>query len=456
MGVRAESHFWGSRTLVATATHHVVRVTVRMSVASIHRDIDITLPTASTLAEILPELIRMIDLPQVHRPWEAATVVGAPLDMHTPLHKLQLFDGSVITLHPQEPPTAPVVRDAAESLTAVAQNAGETRGLDVTAGTLGALGIAALATRFVPFPVALAVGVLALVVVAALARSQPLFGVVPLVAAVAAGAYVAGPRDTWASGTDIAIAVLCAVFVALAAVAVGAVMRLVGPAVFTAYCTIAALLTAGALGAWLPAEHAPAALIVLAGLLAVMATPGVASRAAGLQIPRIPTAGEEFAASDGYQLDVDQRSRNAVAIADAMSVAVAVCCAPALIFIGFTASGSTAWTVAFVLASAGAYGLHATRHHHPASRVAHSLTTLAALAALVTIVVRAADPHPALIVLTVILLIGLATAPLWNARLPQLEPTTVVWFERAEAAAIIAVIPLAVQLTGLFALIRGL
>ena len=49
-----------------------------------------------------------------------------------------------------------------------------------------------------------------------------------------------------------------------------------------------------------------------------------------------------------------------------------------------------------------------------------------------------------------------AGTPLWLPRLPNLEPTTVVWFERAEAAAIIAVIPLAVQLTGVFAVIRGL
>ena len=38
----------------------------------------------------------------------------------------------------------------------------------------------------------------------------------------------------------------------------------------------------------------------------------------------------------------------------------------------------------------------------------------------------------------------------------DLEPTTVVWFERAEIAATIAVIPLAVHLTGLFDMIRGI
>ena len=44
----------------------------------------------------------------------------------------------------------------------------------------------------------------------------------------------------------------------------------------------------------------------------------------------------------------------------------------------------------------------------------------------------------------------------WAPRVPDVEPTTIVWFERAEIAATIAVIPLAVHLTGLFDMIRGL
>lgn len=442
--------------MVATSTHHVVRVTVRVSVASFHRDIDVTLPTASTLAEVLPELARMIDMPQVHRPWEATTVAGAPLDMHTPLYKLRLFDGSVITLHPIEPPTAPVVRDAAESLAAAAEGASEARGLDVVAGALGACGIAALAAGYVPLPAALGAAALALLVVSAASRSRALYSLVPLVSAVAVGAYVAGPRATWAGPADLAVAVFCAAFTACATVAAGAAVRLAGPAVAAAYCTISTLVSAGSVGAWLPGRDAPAALVVLAGLLTVMAIPGVASRVAGLQIPRIPTAGEEYASSDGYQHDVDRRSANAIAVADAMAIAVALCAVPSFVLLGFHAEGHVGWVAAFAFAAAGALGLHATRHHHPVSRIALTFTALAALAALVTAVVVAPHPHPVLVVLTVAVLGGVGTAPLWSSRLPQLEPTTVVWFERAEAAAIMAVIPLAVQLAGVFGMIRGL
>ena len=442
--------------MVATSAHHVVRVTVRVSVASTHRDIDVTLPTASTLAEVLPELARMIDIPQVHRPWEATTVAGAPLDMHTPLHKLRLFDGSVITFHPIEPPSAPVVRDAAESLSAAAEGTGEARGLDVLAGVVGAVGIAGIASRFASLPVALAACAMVVLVVAAVSRSRVLYGFVPAITALAVGAFVAGPRATWMGPGDLAVAAMSGAFAALTTMAAGAVVRLVGPALAAAYCTAAVVVSVAALGAWLPDRDAPAALAVLAGLVTVMAIPGVASRAAGLQIPRIPTAGEEFTGSDGYQLDVDARSANAIAIADAMAIAVAICTIPAFAVISWHADGRVGWVSAFALTAAGAMGLHASRHHYPASRVALTLTTLAALCALFGAVIVAQDPHPVLIVLAVLLLLGISTTPLWAPHLPTLEPTTVVWFERAEAAAIMAVIPLAVQLTGLFGLIRGL
>ena len=67
--------------MVATSAHHIVRVTVRVSVVAFHRDIDVTLPTSSTLAEVLPELARLVELPEVHRPWEATTAAGAPLGL---------------------------------------------------------------------------------------------------------------------------------------------------------------------------------------------------------------------------------------------------------------------------------------------------------------------------------------------------------------------------------------
>ncbi len=439
--------------MVATSAHHIVRVTVRINAAAIHRDIDVTLPTSSTLAEILPELARLIELPEIDRPWAATTVAGEPLDMYTPLHKLTLFDGSVVTLSPEEPPEPPVIRDAAESLSATARGVHDPRGLDVAASVAGVLGICFLMSVFVPWSAALLIGALVLATVAIAAKSLWAFWLVPPAVAAAAFAWVAGPRDQWASATDPALGVLAGATAAAVAIAAGLAFQLTGRTAGAFHLTCSALAALGALGAWLPAPLAPAALVVLAGVLAVMATPGVATRAAGLQIPRVPTAGEEFANSDGYQLDVDARSAAAVKIADAMAAAIAVCTIPAL---GFAAWHGGEWVSAFCLATAGALVLHASRHHYPAARIALTLTALAALIGSAVALARTANAHPALVVLCLLIMVGAACAMLWARRIPELEPTTVVWFERAEAAAIIAVIPLSVALTGLFSLIRAL
>lgn len=444
--------------MAAASAHHVVRVTVRLSAGAIHRDIDVSLPTASTLAEVLPELSRMIDAPRVDRPWCASTAAGSPLDMHTPLHELRLFDGSLITFHPTEPPTPPVVRDAAESLTAVAAGAREVRGLDAAAGLVGAACAGVLAGRFAGGPAALsvsfAVAALCALALAAAARSRAVFAAAPFAAGAAAGTWVAGPRAEWLSPADPALGVLAAALVAAAAAAAGAWLRLAGPAAVALHLTCALLAAASAAGAWFPAPLAPAAIAILAGLFLVMGTPSVATRAARLAIPRIPTAGEEFAHADGYQADVDERSSRAVRIAAAITAGVAGCLIPACAVLAVAAAPG-AWAFTLLLSTAGALALHALRQHYPLPRAALAAATLCAVAGCAVI---AAQPgaHPALAVIAAAAAALAGTAPLWAPHLPKLEPTTVVWFERAETAAIIAAVPLAVHLTGVFAAIRGL
>lgn len=244
---------------------------MRINAAAVHRDIDVTLPTSSTLAEILPELARLIDLPEIDRPWAATTVAGEPLDMYTPLHKLTLFDGSVVTFSPEEPPEPPVIRDAAESLSATARGVHDPQGLDVAASVAGVLGICFLMSVFVPWSAALLIGALVLATVAIAAKSLWAFWLVPPAVAAAAFAWVAGPRDQWASATDPALGVLAGATAAAVAIAAGLAFQLTGRTAGAFHLTCSALAALGALGAWLPAPLAPAALMVLAGVLAVMA-----------------------------------------------------------------------------------------------------------------------------------------------------------------------------------------
>ena len=428
-----------------------MRVTVRISVVAFHRDIDVTLPTSSTLAEVLPELARLVELPEVHRPWQATTAGGVVLDMHTPLYALKLHDGATVSLHPQEPTPPPVVRDAADALAGAAESARQIRGLDAAATFAGLTAVLLLARVFAPWPVALGAVALLALAVASIGRSRPAFASVPLLAGLAAGVWVAGGGDAGTDSVSLGFGALAALLTAAVAVGIGVALGLAGAAQVAFTAAACVLGGAGAAGVWLPSPLAPPALTVLTGVLGVVATPGAATRAAGLTVPRVPTAGEEFDRSDDYQHDVDARSAAAATIASAISAAIAVCCVPALWWLG-RAGG--AWTFAFCLGVAAALVVYASRQHWAVPRAC--LTAVALSAVIAAAAAAARTGHPACIAVAALASIAAAATVAWAPRVPDVEPTTIVWFERAEIAATIAVIPLAVHLTGLFGLIRGL
>lgn len=438
--------------MVATSAHHIVRVTVRISVAAFHRDIDVTLPTSSTFAEVLPELARLVELPQIHRPWEISTAGGRPLDMHTPLYALKLHDGAVIVLRPKEPITPPVVRDAADALAHAGRRARSVRGLDAAATLVGLVCIALLLNIFTALPVTFAVTGLCALTLAAVGKTQAVFAAAPLCFGWAAATWVIGGTSDLQL-TDVALGALAGVVAAVVTVGVGVALRLAGPALVAFSTTVGILSGTAALGTWLPSTTAPAALAVLAGLFTVAATPGIATRAAGLAVAHVPTAGEEFDRADEYQPDVDTRSTVATTIAGAVTAGIATVNVPALLHIGNVGG---AWVFAFCVCVAGALVVYASRHHWPTTRIALMTIALAAVVASSLSIVRIDDPHPALIAIAALTALTTTTSVLWARRVPDLEPTTVVWFERAEIAALIAVIPLAVHLTGIFDLIRGL
>ena len=441
--------------MAVSATHHIVHVTIRIDVASLHRDIDLSLPTSSSLYELIPEIARFVELPQLHRPWAFTNVAGIPLDGHAPLYQLKMRNGATVVMRPQEQAAPPVIRDAAHSLSAAAASARDVRGLHIGATMLGLLCIAAVAGTVggVAFGAGLAAA--AALVLSLAARSSAVYVAFLCTAPFAVGTWVAGPPATWDGSSDTAIGMLAAAITAVSCVVIGAMLRLCGAAVATFAAVCALLLAAASLGAWLPQHHAGAAVVVLLGLLLVMLTPHIATAAAGLKVPRIPTAGEEFDRSDVYQHDVDTRSLTALTVSAAIACAVTTCCLPALYGIA-TMDAALGWRVALAGCMAGALLIHAVRHHYPTPRIALTALALGALGAVVLATVYEPSPHPAFLVAAGCIAIVCATAVIWSRRVPDLEPTTVVWFERAEAAAIIAVIPLAVHLTGLFDLIRGL
>ena len=444
-------------TTPATTSTQVVRVSIRANTREFSRVIDVSVPTSSTFSDVLPEIARLIDLPHINRPWEFTTAAGAPLDPHTALMHMRLRDGAVLTLRPHEPVAPPVVRDAAESLAADSAHSTPRAGIDVLFSLTGATGAGLLVGAFITPLAGAAIASLLLVTVGIVARSRVLFPIAATLAGLACGARVAGLGAEQASiqplGPAAALGALSAAAVTCVLLSGGATLRVVGPRSGAGLVTASFLVMVGALGAWMPSPHAPAALIVLAGLAAVMGTPAAATRAAGLRIPRVPTAGQEFSIADDYQDDVDERTTRARFVADGISIGVAVCTIPALISLAFAAS---AWVFALGITLAGALLVHASRHHSSAPRLSLALTAAVAAGSAILTVALVDVPHPSLIVLATLTTLACASAALWARRVPELEPTTLVWIERAEAAAIIGVIPVAVYLTGIFDLIRGL
>ena len=441
----------------ATSSSQVVRVSIRANAGAFARSIDVSVPTSSSFSEILPEIARLIDLPQINRPWEFSTAAGAPLDPHTALMHMRLRDGAVLTLRPHEPVAPPVVRDAAESLAADSARSTPRGGIDLLFSLTGAVGAGLLVGAFMNPLAGVGLAALLLLTVAIVARSRVLFPIAATTAGLGCGAWVAGisdgPTTLHPLSPAVALGALSAVAVTCVLLAGGSALRLVSPRSGAGLVTASCLVAAGALGAWLPSTYAPAALMVLAGLAAVMGTPAAATRAAGLRIPRVPTAGQEFSIADDYQEDVDKRTHVARLVADGISIGVAACTVPALILLAFAAS---AWVCALGITLAGALLVHASRHHSSAPRLSLGLTAAVSAGSAVLTVSLIDAPHTALIALTILLTTACASAAIWARRIPELEPTTLVWIERAEAAAIIGVIPVAVYLTGIFDLIRGL
>ncbi|WP_291313186.1 type VII secretion integral membrane protein EccD [Corynebacterium sp. UBA2622] len=439
--------------MVATSAHHIVRVTVRVDVVSFHRDVDLTLPTSSSLGEILPELSRLVELPAAHRPWQATTAAGVPLDMHTPLYQLKLRDGSVLVLRPQEPVDPPVVRDAAESLAAAAEETPRLPGADTAASAVGCAVLAAAALPVAGAPGAFAVAAAPLLFLGFFTRSRVLYVLGALSTAAGCGTWVAGAPAEWASPTDPAIGALSAAAVLALLGGSGALLRVLDAATASALLTVPVLATPAAAGAWLPSPDAPPAVAGLGSLLAVAAAPGAATRLAGLRVPRIPTAGEEFSLSDGYQTDVDLRARRARSIAAGITAGAGAVAAPALLALGLAGGG---WPTVMCLCTLGAVAFHAARLHYPVPRAALTSVSLSAALACGLAAAQQTPAHPAVPVLAVALGLTCASAVLWAPRVPDLEPTALVWFERAEAAALIASLPVAVHVTGAFDLVRGL
>lgn len=479
-----------------------LNVTIRCHVGTFATEADLALPARSTLNEVLGEVIDIIGAPPLTRPWDVTTAAGTPLDRSAPLETI-VGHGELICLSPAEDPTPPIIRDSAEALANTA-GPGGARGAAWAWSMTALTTIAVMASTMIPLAAALAIAATLGFTLALWTRpAAPVAGWLIALAAAAGWTGVSGWTHTPASpganlfhqvlawlapptateaSLGLAIATACAAFTLGLTHATG----LVGPRTAAATMTMIAVTLAAIGGLYMPGPESTRAPLVsaaagalIAGLILLAIAPGLTTRAAGLSVPRLPTAGQSLDISDDLPTNVDDRAVRAQRLYEGLAIGHTIALIPAWACLALAGSGLTSvWDGPFgtsttttgfaqglALTYAGAVILHAARH---ASHLASWTLSLLGLCAIISAATAAwlahsdYTSHPAttgttiwFIVAALMLIVG-ATAPTWAPRIPHLEPTTIVWFERAESLTIAASLPLAAHLLGLFMLIRGL
>ncbi|KAA8721948.1 type VII secretion integral membrane protein EccD [Corynebacterium phocae] len=458
-----------------------VRLTIRASAGHFRREMDFSIPTNVSLDEVMGELTDLMDAPTISKPWRASTAAGRTINHAVPLAQTTLADGSLVLLRPHTPPPAPVIRDAAESLAAAEAHLDNQAA--ITAWSL--IGVALAATVlsfFTGWPLALAgAGVLSL----GLALGSHITG-----RSVETGPKNSHGRQTaaFASSTLTTGALSAAGFVAdlqLGLFAASAALTFIGlllhiTALATARlkgtaATLAILCALAATGAYLPGLQPPpatgptlppalevlsahthlaiAAVTIAAALILITAAPAVTTRLAGLSIPQLPTAGEDLGVSDIDYTAIESQTRRARHLYEGCLLGSAIATTPAFAVLALF-PGATGYLQALCVTALVACLLHASRQVTALGMWA--LLAITAQAATAASVLAGLHPHWATISTAAIIIAAMTTSTLWHKFLRNLEPTTMVWIERAEALAVVAIIPLCMHLSGVFVWIRAL
>lgn len=437
-------------------SNHALRLCVRVHVGTFHREVDLAVPESSALAEMLPEVLELCGAPLISLPWQATTGAGQPLDQSLPLAETGLAQGAVLVLQPDTELPAPVVRDAAEALVEGTVTP-PVRGLATLAATTGAgLLILVLLSSPLrgPLPAALLAGVVTLICLAVLAWRRevtPLAIMVVLLSALSGALAVVEGLPP--NPTVLAWSFLAAGGGAAVAIAGLGFFRML-PARSTATLGTLVLLALGAataLNLSLTPSGTAAAVVALVMLLLLLA-PAAGTQLAGLQVPTLPSAGQNLRVSDHPDPGITDKARRAVHIHEGIILGAVLGLLPAILLVGTTGGG---FAQGLGAATTGALLLHSARHRSPLATWSLFIGALGGLGA-IALTLTQSENHPIQVGAAITATLITLAAPLWTERIPTLEPTTVVWLERAESLAIITLFPLAAQLAGVFSTIRGL
>lgn len=464
-------------TIISAA--HVLRLTVRLEFTDSPVSVDVAIPVGSSLLEVFDEIVALADIDAVTEPWCAVTVAGQEVDLVVPVGQAQLVDGDVVVLQPAVPVAPPVVRDAAEYVADLTQAARPAVGTVAGAAVVGFWGLVVLSLRVplpegIPVVARLVVPVVVAVGVLVWTRAVLLVPMVVVGLGVLVLLVVVDPHTTpiTAHMSDREFARLWA----LACVCAGLVMivsaivcQFIAPSIrmMSALITVASCVIIMSIGAcfYYPPATAPTdptwswlvnalALVVAVGACAVAFSPLLSIKIARVQIPVLPTSGQDLSVSDTNMDDVPRQAQVAHAVLEGIVLGLGCALVPAILVVCAWAP-QRHFSFALAVCLCLSFMLHAQRHHGWLSTWALWLPALAAAGG-TALVATAPGTHVAVIILAFLVVSAAATAPGWAPHLTNLEPTTVVWIERAEVLSIAACLPLALHIVGLFTLLRGL
>lgn len=453
---------------------HVLRVHVRVDfggdVEEIRAGTDMCLPAASSLAEVLPDILSLVDAPNITVPWEGFTGSGKPIDPAVPLHSQGVVQGGVIMLAPKRPAPASIAKDAAEALSDLALSSKPARGTLDLATVAGFVGLSVI-LLLAPLPVSngwrCALLGLAAIAILSWRRNSALLVVSVIAAAMATAWVVVSPQQgllhELRNNIEPSEGGLAMLSAGAAVVIVSSLVQLIRKhdlTVFSACVTAGTLLIAATPGVWIftPGFNIPqygwafsfAGLAIAFCMLTVAFSASIAGACAGLRVPRLPSAGQDLAISDEGLKDPDVQAARATNILDGILIGVAAVLVPSLALVALKGGG---FAQALCMTVAVSLLVHAHRHHRSAACWAIWCTGLMAV---IAEAVSADTSSPVALLIAAAACVALASAPLWSHKISQLEPTTIVWIERAESLCIAAALPLALHIAGLFILIRGL
>lgn len=447
----------------------------RVTVVTPQARVDVALPLGSTLVELIPQLIRLSgaeSLAQADNPgWLLSRLGGAPMPLGMTPTAAGIRDGDVLYLNPKERRMAPLLfDDVVDAIASAAENRDGTWGAKAAyrAGMAGAavvfIGAAFLLLRGLwgsPFA---SVGVAALAVLllvggGALARAYgdadagAVCALVGVPVAGLAGLLVFGTHTLALGAAEVATALAAiTVYGALAVVVVGSRLP------WFLGITVAALL--GALAGAVPligdvaAEGSAAIAIALATALAAVA-PMLSLRLAKLPLPTVPTDMDSFREKEKPTLGPS--------VLDQTGQAEALLCgllgAFGLVVLGAVAvllRGSDTAQAALVGTVGVVWLLRSRSYSGTRPRVVFVVTGLAVLVCLGGWLALSPDRTATLIGAGVLAAAGaICVSYASRAVRGKQSPYWSRLLDVAEFIGLIAIIPLAGEVVGLYAALRG-